>query len=110
LSLDSAQLTCNAFVRKWLPGTTCFFDMAKFFLLSIVIALISIPARAARHENPRVGLRAALINMAVFDLFYMIGLKYLFGRSGSVHAAYMAGIILTFRYLEKRSKKVRAAR
>ncbi|HKO52821.1 MAG TPA: hypothetical protein VJV79_34170 [Polyangiaceae bacterium] len=80
--------------------------MAKFFLLSIIIAIMSLPARAARLEDPREGLRRALINVAIFDVLYMVGLKWLYGKSGATHAVYMLCIVLLFRYLGRRDKKL----
>jgi len=73
--------------------------MAKFFLLSIIIAMIVLPARAARIKDPRVGLRKLMIHMAVYGVLYVFGLVYLYGRSGSIHALYMAGIVLLYRYI-----------
>ena len=54
--------------------------MGKLLLLSIVIATVAIPARAAREKNARKGLRKALLQMAVFNVFYLLGLLYLYGR------------------------------
>jgi hypothetical protein len=73
--------------------------MAKFFLLSIIIAMIALPTRAARHKNPREGLRKAVIHVAVYYAFYVAGLFFIYGRSGSVHALYMAAIVLTYRFI-----------
>lgn len=73
--------------------------MAKFFLLSIIIALFSLPARAARIENPRAGLRKALIHIAVYNAAYCFGLLYLYGKSGTVHALFLAGIVVLFRFI-----------
>jgi hypothetical protein len=46
--------------------------LKKLILLSLIIASIAIPARAARAKNPRQGLRKMIIQMAVFDLIYLI--------------------------------------
>ena len=54
--------------------------MSKLLLLSIIFATIAIPARAARAKNPRLGLRKTLIGLAVFNLFYLFGLVFLYGR------------------------------
>lgn len=54
--------------------------MSKLILLSIVIATIAVPARAANHPNPRLGLRKAIIWMLYFELFYVFALMFLFGR------------------------------
>ena len=81
--------------------------MAKFFLLSIIIALVSLPAQAARIENSYLGLRRALINIAIFEALYMVGLKYMYGRSGALHALYLLVIVLVFRQLNKRDKRIK---
>jgi len=54
--------------------------MSKLVLLSIIIATIAVPARAANLPNPRLGLRKAIIWMLWFELFYVLSLLFLFGR------------------------------
>jgi len=54
--------------------------MAKLLLLSIIFATVALPARAARMKNPRLGLRKTLISLALFNLFYVFGLIFLYGR------------------------------
>lgn len=54
--------------------------MAKLLLLSIIFATVALPARAARIKNPRVGLKKTLTWLAFFNLFYVLGLVYLFHR------------------------------
>jgi hypothetical protein len=44
----------------------------KLILLSVIIASIVIPARAARVKDGNAGLKKALIQMAVVDVVYMI--------------------------------------
>jgi hypothetical protein len=46
--------------------------LKKLILLSIIIASIAIPARAARMKNPREGLRKMLIQMAIFEVIYLL--------------------------------------
>lgn len=46
--------------------------MKKLILFSIIIASIAIPARAARELNARAGLKKTLIQMAIFELVYLI--------------------------------------
>jgi hypothetical protein len=53
---------------------------AKMLLLSILFASILIPARAAMLKDPRLGLRKALINMALFNVFYVIALRFIYPR------------------------------
>ena len=79
--------------------------MAKFFLLSIIIAMISIPTRAARAATAAEGLRRTLIHIATFYALYLVGLKFIFGRSGTVHLAYMIFIVLLLRFMEKRFER-----
>jgi hypothetical protein len=54
--------------------------MSKLILISVIIAAIAIPARAAREENPRKGLRKAIIQTLFFHAFYAFALCYLWGR------------------------------
>lgn len=54
--------------------------MSKLILLSIVIAMIVIPARAARHPDPREGLRRTIVQMLIFEAVYAVSLIYLWGR------------------------------
>jgi hypothetical protein len=46
--------------------------LKKLILLSVIIASIAIPARAARSKDGLAGLKKTLIQMAVFDLIYVI--------------------------------------
>ena len=54
--------------------------MGKLFLLSIIIAPIVLPLRAARSKNARKGLRKTLIQMALFNVFYLFVLLFIYGR------------------------------
>lgn len=45
--------------------------MKKLILLSVIIAAIALPARAARTKNARLGLRKTLIHTAIFNLIYL---------------------------------------
>jgi formate-dependent nitrite reductase membrane component NrfD len=54
--------------------------MQKLCLLSVIIASIIIPARAARAKNPRLGLKKTLVNMAIFNLVYVFLLYFVWGR------------------------------
>jgi hypothetical protein len=53
---------------------------AKTLLLSILIMSILIPARAAGEKSPKVGLRKALLNMTLFNLFYVLAVTYVYPR------------------------------
>jgi hypothetical protein len=58
-----------------------FLAMSKLLLLSILVATIALPARAAtKSKNPKVGLKRALVHVAIFNAFYLFGLLYLYGR------------------------------
>lgn len=53
--------------------------MSKLILLSIIIAMITIPTRAAREPNPRKSLRKVLVHMLLFQAFYTFAMMYLWG-------------------------------
>ena len=54
--------------------------MKKLILLSVILAILSLPARAARIKDPRVGLKKALIQMAIFDVIYLFLLLFVWPR------------------------------
>jgi len=54
--------------------------MSKIILLSIIIAMIAIPARLARVKDAKAGLKRVIVQMLVFDVFYILALKFLYGR------------------------------
>jgi len=54
--------------------------MSKLILLSIIIAMIAIPARLAHEKSPRVGLKRVVVQMLIFEAFYIFALKFLYGR------------------------------
>lgn len=56
------------------------FAMKKLLLLSVIIASIAIPVRLAAAKNPRKALRKVLIQAAVFNLFYLFALVFLWAR------------------------------
>lgn len=45
--------------------------LKKLILLSVIIASVAIPARAARAKNGRKGLKKTLIQMAIFEIAYV---------------------------------------
>lgn len=53
---------------------------AKLVLISILIMSIIIPARAAAAKDSRAGLKKALLQMTVFNLFYVLAVTYLYPR------------------------------
>lgn len=54
--------------------------MSKLILMSIMIALVAIPAVASRDPDPRRGLKRAIIRVLVFEAFYAFALIFLWGR------------------------------
>jgi hypothetical protein len=54
--------------------------MAKVLLLSIMIGIVALPARAAREKDPQLGLRKALTWVAVFNVLYLISLRFIWHR------------------------------
>jgi hypothetical protein len=56
--------------------------MKKFILLSFILAMIVIPARNARSKDARAGLKRTIIQMAVFDVVYLLLLLYVWPRLG----------------------------
>ena len=54
--------------------------MAKFLEITILIALIAIPARAARDPNPKKGLKKAIVHAIYFNLLYLFILMFVHGR------------------------------
>ncbi|HEY2408695.1 MAG TPA: hypothetical protein VGI10_21970 [Polyangiaceae bacterium] len=52
--------------------------MAKLLLLSIIIASIALPARAARDVNSRRGLRKVITLMLAFNLLYVLAIRFLY--------------------------------
>jgi hypothetical protein len=54
--------------------------MAQAILLSLLVATIALPVRAAREKNPRKGLRRAIVSVAVFNAIYLLLLIFVYGR------------------------------
>jgi len=52
----------------------------KLVLMSVIFASIIIPARAARMKNPEAGLKKTLVQVAIYNLFYVFLLLYVVGR------------------------------
>ncbi len=48
--------------------------------MSVIFASIIIPARMARLKNAQVGLKKTLVQVAVYNLFYVFLLMYVVGR------------------------------
>ena len=54
--------------------------MAKLLLVSILFALIALPALAARDPNPRRSLKKALLSFVAFNFLYLLAVRYLYAR------------------------------
>jgi len=54
--------------------------IAKLLLVSILIATIAIPIRAARARSPRLGLRKADLWLLAFNLFYLFAVRVIYPR------------------------------
>ncbi|MBI5543380.1 MAG: hypothetical protein HY901_05795 [Deltaproteobacteria bacterium] len=54
--------------------------MGKLILMSVVIASIAIPVRAARHPDPRRGLKRALVQTLLFDAVYVLAVLFIYPR------------------------------
>ncbi len=54
--------------------------MQKLVLMSVIIASIVIPARAARMKSPQAGLKKAIVQIAIFNLVYVFLLMFVVGR------------------------------
>ena len=54
--------------------------MKKLILLSVIIASVVIPARAAREKSGKKGLKKTLIQIAIFEVIYVILLTQVWFR------------------------------
>jgi len=54
--------------------------MQKFTLLSILLATVIIPMRAASDRSARSGLRRTILWMAAFNVAYLIAIIYVYPR------------------------------
>jgi uncharacterized membrane protein YwaF len=52
--------------------------MAKLILLSVVIMMVAIPVVAARDKNAKRGLQKAVLFAVVFNIIYVLALRYLY--------------------------------
>lgn len=52
----------------------------KLILLSVIIASVVVPARAARAKDGRKGLKKTLIQMAIFEVVYVFLLTQVWFR------------------------------
>ena len=56
--------------------------MKALILTSILIATIAIPLVAARDEDPRRGLRRAVVGFLAFESLYLIACLWIYPRLG----------------------------
>jgi len=54
--------------------------IAKLLLVSILVAVIAIPLRAARTRSAKLGLRKAVLWMLAFNLFYLFAVRIIYPR------------------------------
>ena len=54
--------------------------IAKLLLVSILVAVIVIPIRAARARSARFGLRKMVFWMLAFNLFYLFAVRVIYPR------------------------------
>lgn len=54
--------------------------ISKLLLVSILIATLAIPIRAARTTGARLGLRKAVFWFIAFNLFYLFALRVIYPR------------------------------
>lgn len=54
--------------------------MSKLILMSIMIAMFAIPIRASREKDARKGLKKAVVQLLIFEAFYVFALRFLWGR------------------------------
>jgi hypothetical protein len=50
--------------------------MSKVILLSAVLAIVALPVIAAKAKNPKAGLKKALIYLVVFNVCYLLALRF----------------------------------
>ncbi len=56
--------------------------MSKLILMSVVLALIALPLRAASDPNPVRGIRRAVYAVLVFNLTYAFAIRFVLPRLG----------------------------
>jgi hypothetical protein len=54
--------------------------VGKFLLLSILLATVMIPMRAASDRSPKRGFRRTILMMTAFNLFYLFAIIYVLPR------------------------------
>ena len=54
--------------------------MQKLLLISVIVATLAIPIRAARDPHPARALKRAVAGFAGFALFYLFSLRFIYPR------------------------------
>jgi hypothetical protein len=54
--------------------------MSKTILLSAVLAMIALPVIAAKEKSPKAGLKKALLYLVVFNVCYLLALRFFLGH------------------------------
>ena len=54
--------------------------MAKLLLFSVVIMMLAGPVVASRDANERRGLRRVLTFIALYNIFYLFAVRYIYPR------------------------------
>jgi hypothetical protein len=54
--------------------------VGKFLLLSILLATVMIPMRAASDRSPKRGFRRTILMMTAFNVFYLFAIIYVLPR------------------------------
>lgn len=79
----------RSIVRGWFQSFRCERNISsdpkkatvqKLVLMSVIFASIIIPARAARMKNAQLGLKKTLVQVALYNAFYVFLLMYVVGR------------------------------
>lgn len=52
--------------------------MTKLLMLSSLIMMVVLPIRAANAKSPRVGLRRAIWQVILYNVFYWVAVVYLY--------------------------------
>lgn len=56
--------------------------MAKLLLMSVLIANLVLPFRAAREPSARRGFRKLIVSLLLFNAFYLFAIVYILPRLG----------------------------
>jgi hypothetical protein len=54
--------------------------MQKFLLISLLVATIAIPMRAAKLASPTRGLRKTVVGLVIFNVVYLFFLRFIYPR------------------------------